>query len=400
MFSSRSKLQYAVLSVMKAQELLNFIPQADLEFFAAETNVNHQVKKLDGIVVFKLILFSLLKSQKSSLRIMEQLYSSLQFRLISGLENETTRYNSIRDRIATIKPVFFEKLFYNVFERFNKYFNEEHSILRYDSTMISISSNLMEWSMKVGSNPNLSWLKYTIATKGSFPCHVKVFDNSEALCEDKTIPATILENSISKSGIIVFDRGVQERKAFNEIDKANCLFVTRIKTATAYKVIKKSEPKARDKSKEQSVIINEDLEVLLKNQHGVWMQTSFRLIKATIKKSNEPIYFLTNIHYLSAKEIAFIYKQRWEIEVYFKYLKQHLNLKHLVARNQNGIKVMIYMTLILSILLLAYKKLNKIETFKIAKFRFSLDLESSVVKQIVILTGGDPNKMPHLFKDD
>jgi IS4 transposase len=58
--------------------------------------------------------------------------------------------------------------------------------------------------------------------------------------------------------------------------------------------------------------------------------------------------------------IASIYKQRWEIEVFFKFIKQHLNVTHLVSREKNGIEVMLYMTMIAAILILAFKKLNKI----------------------------------------
>lgn len=385
---------------MKAKELLKLIPEEDIEFIAAQTNVNHQVKKLDGATMFKLILFSLLHSQKASLRIMEHLYSSMQFKMICGLEKQTTRYNSIRDRITTIKSEFFETLFFSVFDRFNAYFKEQESLLRYDSTMIAISSNLIEWGMTVGGkNTHITQLKYTIATKGSFPCYVKVFDKPEALCEDKTIPVTILENDISKTGIIVFDRGVQERRAFEKMTENDRLFVTRIKTDVRYREIKKLSSRKKKSGTNSTVVVSEDIEVLLKNRTEKWTKESFRLIKTIHKETKEPIYFLTNIFYLTAEEVAFIYKQRWEVEVYFKYLKQHLNLNHLVSRNENVIKVMIYMTLILSILIIAFKKLNKLESFKIAKLKFSLELESSIVKQIVLLTGGNPDKMAHLFSD-
>jgi hypothetical protein len=68
-----------------------------------------------------------------------------------------------------------------------------------------------------------------------------------------------------------------------------------------------------------------------------------------------------------------------------------------VSRDLNGIKVMIYMTMILAILLIAYKKLNKIKEFKIAKLRFEIELENEIIKTIVLLCNGDPNMAPHLF---
>jgi len=106
---------------------------------------------------------------------------------------------------------------------------------------------------------------------------------------------------------------------------------------------------------------------------------------------------VTNILDLDAYLIAAFYKQRWEIELFFKFIKQNLNVKHLVSRNINGIKVMIYMTMILAILILAYKKLNKIIGYKIAKLKFEIDLDNTIIKEIVLLCGGNPAKATHLW---
>jgi len=77
--------------------------------------------------------------------------------------------------------------------------------------------------------------------------------------------------------------------------------------------------------------------------------------------------------------------------------KAALNAKHLVSRDENGIKVMIYMTMILATMLLVYKKINKIKGFKIAKLRFEIELENEIIKEIVILCAEDPTKAPRLF---
>ncbi|MBD0288041.1 MAG: IS4/IS5 family transposase, partial [Flavisolibacter sp.] len=80
-----------------------------------------------------------------------------------------------------------------------------------------------------------------------------------------------------------------------------------------------------------------------------------------------------------------------------KFIKQHLNASHLVSRTENGMKVMIYMTMIVAILLIAYKKINKIKGFKLAKLKFVIELENNIIKTIVVLCGGEPNKAAHLF---
>jgi IS4 transposase len=120
----------------------------------------------------------------------------------------------------------------------------------------------------------------------------------------------------------------------------------------------------------------------------------FRLIKSVSLKSNEEIFFLTNIKDLSAQEVTEIYKKRWEIEVFFKFIKQHLHFKHFLNYSENGIKVMMYMTMIVAILILIYKKLNEIKSYKTAKYEFTEELNMEIIKEIVVICDGDPNKSP------
>jgi hypothetical protein len=58
---------------------------------------------------------------------------------------------------------------------------------------------------------------------------------------------------------------------------------------------------------------------------------------------------------------------------------------------------MIYMTMILATLIIAYKKLNKLKGYKLAKLKFEIELDAEIVKNIVLICGGDPNKAPHFF---
>lgn len=373
---------------MRVQDLLKFIPTEELEFLAAETKVNHQVKKLDGITMFQLLLYSMINHNQSSLRVMEKFYHSSSFKILAGTGDQTTKYNSIRDRMVAMNPEFFEKIFYSLFDKFSKYFNEQDAIQRYDTTMVAISSKLVDWGMKVGSKTDKKQIKYTVGLKGSFPCHVEIFKHKEALCEDNTIPQAIFNSKEKDSGIIVFDRGVQKRKTFVKLTNDKLRFVTRIKTDVSYKIISSQNIIASDQN--STVDIKEDLIVKFMNADRKKTDPAFRLIKAQIKASGEPIYFLTNITDMNAYEIASIYKQRWQIEVFFKFLKQQLNFSHFVSRDANAIQVNLYMTLIASILIIAYKKLNNLKGYKIVKLQMANDLEAALISQIVILCGGNP----------
>ena len=122
------------------------------------------------------------------------------------------------------------------------------------------------------------------------------------------------------------------------------------------------------------------------------LKHAFRLIRGIIIATGEEIWFLTNIKELSAYQIAAIYKLRWDIEVFFKFLKQELNFDHVLVRTENAIRVLLYTTLITAMLLIVYKNINNMAGYKIPKLRFALDLEEELIKFIVLLCGGNPNR--------
>jgi hypothetical protein len=378
---------------MTVEELIKLIPQEKFEFLSTETKVDYQVKKLYGTTVFKLILFSMLNSSKLSLRVMEAYLRSTQFKNFAGIEPCNAKYNSIRDRISTIDCTYFEELFEAIFKTYNHHLKEFNAISKIDSTFLSLPTKLLEWGMQNGYYDKHRHIKLTISLKGTLPCSVQLYTEQTFIGEDIALPDAILKNKFLQESVIVFDRGLQTRRKFVEFSQKNILFVGRIKTDVRYRLTKKN---AIGKRQSKSVRILEDAEVKLVRGSEVLPET-FRLVKATIIATQEVIYFITNYLDASAEEIAAIYKQRWEIEVFFKFLKQHLNLKHIVSRNENAMKVMVYMTLILAILILVYKKENRIAGYKIAKLKLEIELDNLMIKEVVILCGGDPSKAPHLF---
>ena len=90
------------------------------------------------------------------------------------------------------------------------------------------------------------------------------------------------------------------------------------------------------------------------------------------------------------KEIAQAYRRRWDIEIFFRFLKQELNVSHLVSLNKNGIQIMLYMTLITAMMVLMYKKANNIG-YKTAKRRFSMEVRDLAIALIVVQCGGNPD---------
>ena len=263
--------------------------------------------------------------------------------------------------------------------------------------MIAVSSKLVDWGMKVGSKTNKNQLKVTVGLHGSLPCDFKIFTENKHNCEDLTIPEVILDYRHNTSSVVTFDRGVQKRTTFVKFDEQDILFVTRIKLDATHHVIRNIEISEKETD---SLIIEEDLEINFNDRvTRKRLSSSFRLIKAVTKQKNEKIYFVSNNFELEASEIANLYRQRWEIEVFFRFIKQQLNFSQLVNRNLNGVKVMIYKTLILASMIIIYKKKNDLKGFKIVKMKIVQELQNELIKEIVLMTGGDISKISHILDD-
>lgn len=379
---------------MNISELLKLIPSKTFRDLAIETKVDTQVKKLSGEVMFKLILFSMLSSDKLSLRVMETFLQSSKFKCFAEFDILDSRYNSIRDRICTINASYFEKLFEIIFSIYNKELKEENALSKTDSTYVALAAKLFSAGMKNGDNSK-RFVKYSVNLKGSIPSSVKVHTEQSYVSEELALAELINDADCIENNTVVFDRGLQSRNSFDKFTGSNKLFVSRANPNIRCKAV--ASKKVTAKPVGNPVTITTDETALLVNRKEKYTKHRYRIIKGIIDQSGEEICFVTNILDEDCYLIAGWYKQRWEIELFFKFIKQHLNVKHLVSRDLNGIKVMIYMTMILAILIIAYKKINNIKGFKIAKLKFELELENEIIKTIVMLCGGNPNKAAHLF---
>jgi IS4 transposase len=234
--------------------------------------------------------------------------------------------------------------------------------------------------------------------KGSLPCSVKIFKDPSFSSEDRALAELINGSEFVKEGVVVFDRGLRARNALEKFTSENKLFVTRAYVNMKYEATSSLPLPPRPVN--TTLTIESDEVAYLFNQHDQKTKHLYRVIKARVDKTSAPICFVTNMLEENSYQLTEWYKQRWDIEVFFKFLKQHLNAKHLVSRDENGIKVMIYMTLIVAILILVYKKLNQIKFYKMARLEFELELDNEITKAIVILCGGDPALAPHLFANN
>jgi len=379
---------------MRAEAIMGMLSDEVLDFLSATTRVDYKVHKLTGAVLFKLLVYSLITQREASLRVLERVFNSYRFKQSAGLAPQAhTRYNSIRDRLATLPSHYFQQLFKHSLATYSHLLPQEQQqrLIRFDSTMVAVSSHLLHFGIKAGEKTQKRQVKFTIGFDGLLPCSAKSFTHKRYTSENTALAEAILEASCSPRDWVVFDRGLQNRHTLCQLDERGLLFVTRLKTDSRFEVIHRARV---PRSQPSSVRIVTDQQVYLFDHRGQ-VTRPFRLIQALIKKTAAPIWFLTNITTLPAAAIATLYKKRWDIEVFFRFLKQELNFTHLLVRTPNAIESMLYVTLIVSILLQVYGRLNRVRGYKLLKLQFAQELEEDLIKQVVLLCGGDPAKMYH-----
>jgi transposase len=386
-----------------AEALLDLIPETKLDELALETQVDHGVKKFTGHLLFKLLLYSCINSTRVSQRVIETFFNSRPFQFLMNLPpGSRTRHSTISERLAHVKVDFFQSIYrYVVQELVEKYEVKKTSkgllINRFDSTTVSLSSQLLHFGMSNGGKKDIAnkhanglhQIKFSVGFDGVLVSDFKMYTEQPYLNENRALSEILLEQQPQDGEVIVFDRGMQSRETFALLIDQKLQFVTRVKTFPRHEII---ETLTIKNATTPTLQIIEDRKVYVFSQNRR-IETPMRLVVGVRHENEEILCFLTNIFDLETAKITEIYKKRWDIEVFFKFLKQELSFSHLVSRTQSGIQVMCYVTMIAAMLILVYKKINGLSGFKHVKMQFVQELEFSIIKDIVTLCGGDPKRL-------
>jgi len=391
------------------KQVLDFIPEALLSHLSATTKVDYYSKVLHGKKMFYLLLFCIFDNEKLSQRTLEDTFNSSGFKALFGLgEEEKVRRSSISERLSKIDSNYFKEIYEQMYGRFSELYSkteiEKYNLIRVDSTIVADTCAKLKEGIDQKSGKKL--VKFSFSFDGILPSGVEVFTGQKYSSEEAALPEAILKQVKKEEhheNIYVIDRGLQSTRVMKDFDEKSVKFIIRSKENRKFEEIEsfldgKKSQKWDDWEvmKDSKVKLYTGKPVLNKrgniHHREEKVETCFRLVVIKNEKKDKEFWFLTNEFELSAKEIADYYRKRWDIEVFFRFLKQELNLSHLVSMNKNGIEVMIYMTMIASMLLLIYKKVNDLG-YKTAKRRIAMELRDMITEILIIFAGGDPDKV-------
>jgi putative transposase len=153
--------------------------------------------------------------------------------------------------------------------------------------------------------------------------------------------------AIEAGAIYAFDKGYCSYTWWSKINQAGSVFVTRPKTNVSFKVIRWRK---LEETRGDGFTVLGDAEVKLASQGRT--KLAFVLRRIRIRRDDGGVLtVITNDLQRSAVEIAAFYKARWQIELLFRWLKQHLKLKKFLARSENGVRLQVIAAMIAYLLL-------------------------------------------------
>lgn len=250
-------------------------------------------------------------------------------------------------------------------------FEFDKSIYALDSSVINICFSLAPWA-KYMEKKEVGAIKLhsAIDLKGNIP-------SFNVITDGKVYDGKILDILPFEVGsIYIMDRGYLDYKRLYNIEKNKSYFITRstsnIKLRRIYsnKNIKaetrvKTEEGLDQNTEENEFIISDQIASFITKEAKKSYPQNLRRIRYKFKEKNEKKFkfltFLTNNLTLEALTIARLYKKRWQIELFFKWIKQHLKIKTFYSYNENGVKVQIWTAICTYLLVAILKKELKID---------------------------------------
>lgn len=389
-----------------ALDILRLIPDEELTKLAKNTKVDYCAKVLTGRRMFYLLVYAFMKADNLTQRKIGGMFAYKSFRELFNVSADTgaVSHSSISERLGKIDITFFEKAYELIYKKLSELYSDDEllgkNIIRIDSSMVAETCNKLSEGFVVGNKSkkmkeDRKQVKYTVAYDGFGVMLARVLTDRKYLSEDMAMPEvwgellSSIKSSKDHANVYVMDRGHSSLANFTLLGSM-ATFVGRIKADRKMEVVESLMDEGTDRDLGQLELVD-DMRVRLYNgRNRAFSETEFRVIKAQFKHKRDTtrnpakgkhrrvendVLLITNDFTMTAQDVALAYKKRWDIEVFFKFLKQNLSFSHFISTNPNGIKVILYMTLITAMLIMIYKRENNMY-YSEAKFMFIVELEN------------------------
>jgi hypothetical protein len=321
-------------------QLLAFIPKDQLRKFTGQHKAERYAKKITVWNHLVVLLYAQ-AAGKDSLREIEksfivghETWHHLGIKSVS--RSSISRVNNTRD------PAVFEKLFYALLTECqsitsSRKFSFENPLYSLDATLVNLCLNLFDWA-KYRTGKGAVKIHTVLNNRTGIPTVIEITPGNVADIKQ----GKKLKLDFPAQSILVFDRGYVDYAWWKELDTKGIFWVTRTKENMVVIVSKRHPVVGEGILSDDTIWLGDPL----KDAYGKEMR---RVLYKDEKQG--VLVFITNNFDLSASEIALVYKDRWQVELFFKWIKQNLKIKTFLGTSKNAVMNQIWAVMIYYLLL-------------------------------------------------
>jgi hypothetical protein len=317
-------------------QLLKLIPRSEFEGLVKQAKAQYASKGFSSWAQLVAMMFCQL-GRAHSLREIEGGLKSCEGKL-AHLGMQAPARSSLSYANAHRPWQLFERVFHSLYEKVSSKVTGRRKF-RFKNKLVSIDSTVIDFSLSM-----FDWAKYQ-RTKGAVKLHLVLDHDGYLPCFGVVTDGKVADVSVaqrlqfSAGTIVVDDRGYNDYALFGQWCGEDVYFVTRMKSDARYEVVQ-----------ERQVPLNRGIvsdQIIRLSGVGAAQKCPYELrrVEAVRDDGGENLVFLTNLFDLGASTIAAIYKDRWQIELFVKALKQNLKIKTFVGTSANAVKTQIWTAL-------------------------------------------------------
>lgn len=332
-------------------QLFNFIPRYAFEKSARKHGADRYAKTFKAWQQFLLLLYAQATGKQSLREIAGglQLHSSRLYHLGLRPVSRSTMSDAMERRDCRI----FEEMFHAMVKKTGSVapahrFRFKNPLYSIDATTIDLCLSVFDWA-KFRKQKGAIKLHCQLDHAGHIPSFVHISDGK---LHDAKAAQDFFE--IKPDSIYCIDKAYVSFEWLYYIHKTKAFFVTRAKNNMDHRFIGQHSP-----STGSNGVIDDDIIALNGYMSNRKYPARLRLVRFRDKETGKVYEFITNNFRLAASTIAAIYKRRWQIELFFKWIKQNLKIKTFLGTSKNAVMAQVWVAMIYFLLLAYIKFISK-----------------------------------------
>ena len=325
-------------------QMLKLLPRHEFETLARQHHQGRKLRKISRWSQFVAMSSAQITGRASLRDLLGNLVaqSSKLYHLGVGLISRSTLARVNEQQPWTLYEALFFKLLSRCQQRAPGHgFRFKNKLFSLDASTIDVCLSMFTWAKFRQAKGGIK-LHVGLDHAGMLPTFVSITD---AKTQDITAARAL---ALPSGSMLAFDRGYTDYSWYNQLNDNDIFFVTRLKRKARYRVVKR-----RKVPTGQHLTCDQTIE--LTSAKGKHCPIALRRVGYRDPETGKHYVFLTNNFKLAASTIAAIYKSRWQIELFFKWIKQNLKIKTFLGTSKNAVMTQIWIAMCVY-LLLAYLK--------------------------------------------